>query len=118
MSFVRQQLRAKRCRSAREAGNLEHGSPVRYAGLVLLRQQPATASGVTFVTPEHETGTHNDIVWRDIARRYWRVFRESSLLAIDGLIERHDDVQHLVARRMQDFSPMLDRLDAKSRNFR
>ena len=118
VSFVRTQLRAKRCRSAREAGELEHGSPVRYAGLVLLRQQPATASGVTFVTLEDETGTLNAIVWRDVAHRFWRVFRESSLLAIDGVIERHDGVQHLVAKSMQDYSPLLDRLDAKSRDFR
>ena len=118
VSFVRTQLRAKRCRSAREAGELEHGSPVRYAGLVLLRQQPATASGVTFVTLEDETGTLNAVVWRDVGRKFWRVFRESSLLAIDGVIERHDGVQHLVAKRLQDYSPMLMRLDARSRDFR
>jgi error-prone DNA polymerase len=118
VSFVRSRLRAKRCRSAREAGNLEHGSPVRYAGLVLLRQQPATASGVTFVTLEDETGTLNAIVWQDVARRFWRVFRESRLLAIDGVIERHDGVQHLVARRLQDYSPLIMRLDSRSRDFR
>ena len=78
----------------------------------------ATASGVTFVTLEAETGTLNAIVWRDVARRYWRVFRESSLLAIDGVIERHDGVQHLVAKRLKDYSPLLDRLDARSRDFR
>jgi error-prone DNA polymerase len=118
VSFVRHRLRAQRCKSAREAGNLEHGSPVRYAGLVLLRQQPATASGVTFMTLEDETGTLNAIVWRDVARRYWRVFRESTLLAIDGVIERHDGVQHLVARSMHDYSQMLEQLDARSRDFR
>ena len=118
VSFVRGRLRAKRCRSAREAGKLEHGSPIRYAGLVLLRQQPATASGVTFVTLEDETGTLNAIVWRDVARKFWRVFRESRLLAIDGVIERHDGVQHLVARSMRDYSPLLDQLDARSRDFR
>ena len=118
VSFVRSRLRTKRCKSAREAGNLEHGSPVRYAGLVLLRQQPATASGVTFMTLEDETGTLNAIVWRDVARRYRRVFRESRLLAIDGVIERHDGVQHLVARSMHDYSQMLEQLDARSRDFR
>ena len=118
VSFVRSRLRAKRCRSAIEAGRMEHGSPVRYAGLVLLRQQPATASGVTFMTLEDETGTLNAIVWRDVARKHWRVFRESRLLAIDGIIERHDGVQHLVARSMQDYSPLLEQLDARSRDFR
>jgi error-prone DNA polymerase len=118
VSFVRTRLRAKRCKSAIEAARMEHGSPVRYAGLVLLRQQPATASGVTFMTLEDETGTLNAIVWRDVARRHWRVFRESTLLAIDGVIERHDGVQHLVARSMQDYSLLLEQLDARSRDFR
>jgi len=118
VSFVRSRLRAKRCKSAIEAGRLEHGSPVRYAGLVLLRQQPATASGVTFMTLEDETGTLNAIVWRDVARQFWRVFRESTLLAIDGVIERHDGVQHLVAKSMQDYSLLLEQLDARSRDFR
>jgi error-prone DNA polymerase len=118
VSFVRGRLRAKRCKSACEAGQLEHGSPIRYAGLVLMRQQPATASGVTFLTLEDETGTLNAIVWRDVARRYWRTFRESRLLAIDGVIERHDGVQHLVARSMHDYSSLLEQLDARSRDFR
>ena len=81
-------------------------------------QQPATASGVTFVTLEDETGTVNAIVWRDVARKHWRVFRESRLLAIDGVIERHDGVQHLVAKSMQDYTPLLEQLDARSRDFR
>jgi error-prone DNA polymerase len=118
LSFVRAQLRARRCRCAREADTTATGSAFRHAGLVLMRQQPATASGVAFVTLEDETGTLNAIVWRDVAQRHWRAFRESTLLAVDGTIERRDGVQHLIARRMQDYSPLLDRLDARSRDFR
>jgi error-prone DNA polymerase len=70
------------------------------------------------MTLEDETGTLNAIVWRDVARKFWRVFRESRLLAIDGVIERHDGVQHLVAKSMHDYSPLFDRLDARSRDFR
>jgi len=118
VSFVRKQLNARRCRTSREASEVAPGARVRYAGLVLMRQQPATASGVTFVTLEDETGTINAIVWRDVAQRHWRAFRESSLLAIDGVIERNDGVQHLIAERMQDYSALLAQLDARSRDFR
>jgi error-prone DNA polymerase len=118
VSFVRSTLRARRCRSSRDASKTEAGTRLRYAGLVLMRQRPATASGVTFLTLEDETGTLNAIVWRDVARRYWRAFREAKLLAIDGVIERNDGVQHLVAERMEDFSTLLERLDARSRDFR
>jgi hypothetical protein len=57
----------------------------------------------TCVTLQDETGTLNAIVWRNVARKFWRVFRESNLHAIDGVIERHDGVPHLVARRLQDY---------------
>ena len=40
------------------------------------------------------------------------------LLAIDGTIERHDGVQHLVVKSMQDYSPLLEQLDARSRDFK
>ena len=77
VSFVRQQLHARRCRSSREIGTLAAGALVRCAGMVTLRQQPQTASGVTFMTLEDETGTLNAIVWRDVAQRQWRIFREA-----------------------------------------
>jgi error-prone DNA polymerase len=118
VSFVRRQLRARRCHSSREIGTLAAGAQARCAGMVTLRQQPQTASGVTFMTLEDETGTLNAIVWRDVAQRQWRIFREAHLLAIDGVIERADGVQHFVARRLHDYTPLLAQLDARSRDFR
>ena len=38
---------------------------VEVAGLVVCRQRPGTAKGITFVTLEDETGIANVIVWRD-----------------------------------------------------
>ena len=48
------------------------GAIVTVAGLVTMRQRPATASGVTFVTIEDETGPINIIVWRELGRRQRR----------------------------------------------
>ena len=45
-----------------------NGKPVRVAGLVLVRQRPGTAKGITFVTLEDETGTANLIVRRECGR--------------------------------------------------
>ena len=52
------------------------GKPVRVAGIVLVRQRPGTAKGITFVTLEDETGTINLIVWQDVWQKYRRVVVE------------------------------------------
>ena len=57
---------------------------MRAAGLVTLRQRPATASGTTFITLENEDGMLNVVVWKRLAKRQRRVLLESRLLAIDG----------------------------------
>ena len=39
------------------------GCRVRYAGLVICRQRPGTASGVVFMTLEDESGFVNVVIW-------------------------------------------------------
>ena len=58
--------------SSAELRAAPHGSIVRTAGLVITRQRPGSASGVTFVTLEDEFGYINLIVWRDVAERQRR----------------------------------------------
>ena len=92
-------------------------SPARSAGLVTLRQRPGTASGVTFLTLEDETGMLNVIVWRDLGIRQRRILIESNLLAVDGIIENQQGVQHLVAHRLHCFDELIGELKIKARNF-
>ena len=92
---------------------------MRAAGLVIMRQRPPTASGVTFVTLEDEWGTVNVVVWQDLAVRSRRVLVGSRLLAIDGRWEVVDGVRHLIARRLHDLSPLLGQLaTGASRDYR
>ncbi len=118
LSLIRAQLEARRCRRSSELARLGHGTPARTAGLVTMRQRPATASGVTFVTLEDEDGMTNVVVWRDLGQRQRRVLVESSLLAVHGRIETADGVRHLIAERLEDWSALLDGVDARSRDFR
>jgi error-prone DNA polymerase len=118
LALIRRQLAARRCRRSREFAALAHGTPVRLAGLVTLRQRPETAAGVTFVTLEDEDGLVNVVVWRDLAERQRRVLLESRLLAVEGRLESADGVQHLIAGRLEDYSPLLGALDVRSRDFR
>ena len=57
---------------AAELERLAERSHVRVAGLVLVRQRPGTAKGITFVTLEDETGTANLIIRQNIWQRYYR----------------------------------------------
>ena len=88
------------------------------AGLVTLRQRPETASGATFVTLEDEDGMVNVVVWRAVGERHRRVLLEARLLVVEGRLESADGVQHLIARRLSDLSPLLGSLSTESRDFR
>ena len=118
LALVRRQLRQRRYRCARELDAMGNGRPARHAGLVILRQRPQTASGVTFMTLEDETGMVNVVVWRDLAERQRKVFLESRLLAVEGRIEAAEGSRHLIASRLEDLTPLLAGVDTRSRDFR
>ena len=118
LSLLRETLTARRCRKSSELATLPHGRQIRVAGLVTLRQRPQTASGVTFVTLEDEAGSISVVVWRDLAERQRRTLIESRLLAVDGRLESVDGVQHLIARRLQDYSALVGELGTYSRDYR
>jgi len=117
LALLRPHLRALGCRSSRELEGVEHGDNIAVAGLVVGRQRPQTASGVTFVTLEDEHGMLNVVVWRDLAERQRRALVGSQLLKVSGRLEQEKGVRHLIARRLEDVSPLLRGLDVRSRDF-
>jgi len=69
LSFLRPRLDAMGITPAsrlRDEKQFPRNSPIAVAGLVLVRQRPATASGVLLITLEDETGVANLIVRPDI----------------------------------------------------
>ena len=121
LALLRPQLDAAGLASAEALRALAHGRRARAAGLVTCRQRPDTASGVTFVTLEDETGCVNVIVWRDLAERQRRELLGASLLGVEGVVEREGDVVHLLARRLRDhgrlLEPLFGGLAPRSRDF-
>jgi error-prone DNA polymerase len=98
--------------------DLRSGRWVTTAGLVITRQRPGSASGVTFVTLEDETGYVNLIVWKRVAEEQRAALLESRLLEVRGQIQREGDVLHVIARRLVNLSGLLGELVVESRNFR
>ena len=90
---------------------------IRVAGLVTCRQRPGTASGVTFVTLEDETGNTNVIVWRDLADKERRTLIASRLMIVYGKLQHQGPITHLVALHMEDASHLLANLTVVSHDF-
>jgi error-prone DNA polymerase len=96
---------------------LKHGTRVRAAGLVITRQRPASASGVTFVTLEDETGYVNLVVWDRLAEQARRALLGAALLGVVGTVQKEGEVVHVVAERLFDHSALLGSLVTRSRDF-
>jgi error-prone DNA polymerase len=94
-----------------------NGTKVITAGLVITRQRPGSAGGVTFVTMEDETGYVNLIVWNNVAVAQRAALLESRLLEVRGKLQREGDVQHVIAQRLTNLSALLGDLAVTSRNF-
>jgi len=117
LALLRERLHRQRMYTAAELKTLPHGRMARVTGLVTGRQRPGTASGVTFVTLEDETGMINVIVWRDLAERQRKELLRSSLMTVFGTLEREGEVVHLIAGRLRDQTSLLGKLVTQSRDF-
>lgn len=117
LALLRDPLRRQRMVTAMELRSFPHGRLARAAGLVISRQRPGTASGVTFLTLEDETGSINVVVWRDLADKQRRELLGSRLLAVYGVLERQGEVTHLIAGHLKDLTPLLGDLVTHSRDF-
>jgi error-prone DNA polymerase len=117
LALLRERLAARGCVTAAGLRELPSGATVRTAGLVITRQRPGSAGGVTFVTLEDETGSINLIVWRDVAERQRRALVGSRLMGVAGELQAEGEVLHVIVRRIVDLSDWLGALTAPSRDF-
>jgi error-prone DNA polymerase len=72
------------------------GAQVRVAGLVVARQRPATANGVTFMLLEDECGTLNLIVPVPVYEKCRLAVRAEPIVIADGKLERREGVTNVV----------------------
>jgi error-prone DNA polymerase len=117
LALLRDQLQRRGIVPTQELWERPNGKMVLTAGLVITRQRPGSAGGVTFVTMEDETGYVNLIVWNRVAIEQRAALLESRLLEVHGKLQREGDVQHVIAQRLTNLSCMLGDLVVASRNF-
>ena len=78
-----------------------HGRRVRVAGLVVARQRPATAKGVTFMLLEDEHGTVNLIVPPPIHERFRLAVRAEPLVLAMGRLESREGTINVLVDRIE-----------------
>lgn len=111
VSFVRQQLFNGGILATKELDLWPDGTPVRVAGLVLVKQRPGTATGVCFITIEDETGTANLVVFPKLFDKYRKEIIRAKLLMVEGKLQRESGVTHVIATRCYDMSGLLRQLN-------
>ncbi|HWK36126.1 error-prone DNA polymerase [Sphingomonas sp.] len=107
IAFLRGRLDLLGVMPAAELATATPGRKVEVAGVILVRQRPATATGVLFLTIEDETGIANAIVWRDRFEVQRRTIMTATMIGVRGTIQREGDVVHVIVDRIVDYSPML-----------
>ena len=108
MSFLRDRVRQRPHRllaptSSRPATARVSASPAS----CLVRQRPGSAQGVVFMTIEDETGIANSVIWPKVLERMRKVVMGARLVVVHGRVQRHEDIIHVVAARLEDKSEWL-----------
>ena len=86
---------------------IRDGQRVTVPGLVLVRQKPGSAGGVTFMTIEDETEVANLVIWQSLFERQRRLILSSGMIACRGRVQKEGQVIHVVAEHMIDLSDLL-----------
>ncbi len=117
--FVRDELNDLGALRATDLQRIDQGKKVMVGGVVTHRQRPATASGVTFMSLEDETGLMNVVISVGCWARFRRVARNHPALLIRGRLERTETggtpVVNIVAERLD---PLVLGSGSMSRDFR
>jgi error-prone DNA polymerase len=117
LAFLRQELRERRIHRCSSLRSIKDGHRVTVAGLVLVRQKPGSAKGVTFMTIEDETDVANLVIWSSLFERQRRLILSSGMIACRGRLQREGGVTHLIAEHLIDLSHLLRSLSDRDDTF-
>jgi error-prone DNA polymerase len=117
MSLLRGRAPFNRCKRHADLAAMGNNRFVRIAGLVTCRQRPGSASGVLFLTLEDETGSSNIVVWQRTQQQFRRALMSGQLLLVNGTLETRDNVIHIIAGGLYDYSHELQSLRVASHDF-
>jgi error-prone DNA polymerase len=97
---LRKELDALGLPDARRVSKMRDGARVDYAGLVICRQRPGTAAGVTFMTLEDETGFVNIIVKPAVFEAHALLGKTRAFLGVSGRLQVKGSSVQLLAKKL------------------
>ena len=118
LESFRQEFQAMKIVTAAELNDQPADRKVRVAGIVLNRQHPGSARGITFMTLEDETGTANLLIHPNTWARFRTVARTASALIARGMLQKEGRVIHVIVDHLQDCSTGIAGARYESRDFR
>jgi error-prone DNA polymerase len=95
LELMRPEL-GERVMSSADLERTRDGGRVRVAGLVIARQRPATAKGITFMLLEDEFGTINLIVPVKIYEKCRLAVRAEPIVIADGKLEKREGTTNVL----------------------
>jgi error-prone DNA polymerase len=107
VAFLREELERRRMIRCSDLNRVRDGQRVTVPGLVLVRQKPGSAGGVTFMTIEDETDVANLVIWPSLFEQQRRLILSAGMIACRGRVKKEGQVIHLVAEHMLDLSDLL-----------
>jgi error-prone DNA polymerase len=116
MQHLRERLSRAGILDSRALASVRAGQTVRTAGLVVIRQHPATAGGTVFLLLEDEAGFINVIVPADRFQANREAISFSAFLLVEGRVEHEGELTHIVGAKFRAISA--DDLRFTSRDFR
>ncbi len=114
---LRAELESLGLPDAHTVSKMRDGARVDYAGLVICRQRPGTAAGVTFMTLEDETGFVNVIVKPAVFETHALLGKTRAFLGVSGRLQVRGASVQLLAKKLWDPDVDVEPESGGSRDF-
>jgi error-prone DNA polymerase len=116
MAHMRERLRRAGVVDSQGLRSLQGGEPIIVAGLVTIRQRPASANGTIFLLLEDEWGFMNIVVPSFLVDEYSEVVKFATFVLVQGRFEKDGNVLNVVGKRFKELN--VKKLEHRARSFR
>jgi error-prone DNA polymerase len=116
LKHMRARLRRAGVVDSQGLRELRGGEPIIVAGLVTIRQRPASANGTIFLLLEDEWGFINVVVPSFLVEEFSEVVKFATFVLVQGRFEKDGNVLNVVGKRFKELE--VKRLEHRARSFR
>jgi error-prone DNA polymerase len=116
LQHMRERLRNAGVVDSEGLKKLQGGERILVAGLVTIRQRPASANGTIFLLLEDEWGFINIVVPSFLVEKYSEVVKFATFVVVQGRFEKDGNVLNVIGQRFRELN--VRHLEHQARSFR